>query len=135
MLMILLRQILISQDRHEIFLTVASYSAEYVLFLKGIRAAHLDFLTLQEHRPWRIYSRRDMKQFTHIIVYHSGNLHCNLDKDKEMLEPPAKRMPVRSIFICTRLKFMLSTRSGHLVRRSSQAVSPSVLRQLSVADI
>lgn len=66
--MSLLRRILISQDRDEIFVTIASYSAEYVQFLRGTGAAHQDFLTLQEYGPWLIYSRKDMRQFGHIIV-------------------------------------------------------------------
>lgn len=65
-----LRRILISQDRDEIFVTIASYSAEYVRFLRGTGAAHQDILTLQEWSMDYLFAPR----YEAVCTHYCGNL-------------------------------------------------------------
>ncbi|OQD67330.1 hypothetical protein PENDEC_c039G03703 [Penicillium decumbens] len=61
-------RMLISQDRHEIFISIASYSATYMEYLKGTQGEHGDFLTVYEYGPWDIRSSSNMEHFANLIV-------------------------------------------------------------------
>lgn len=61
-------RMLISQDRHEIFITIASYSVAYTQYLRGTRGQHPAYLTLYEYGPWQIKSRSHMAHFGRLIV-------------------------------------------------------------------
>ena len=70
-----LRRLLISQDRHAIFLTLAKYNESYVKYLKGEYTAmqippvrNLSFLTMQEYGPWVINNHKLMEDLAKIIV-------------------------------------------------------------------
>ncbi|CAG8895918.1 unnamed protein product [Penicillium egyptiacum] len=67
------RRLLISLDRHEMYLTLARYHEDYVKFLKGefqgLKSYPEDrFLHLHEYGPWDIGKKSHMRDLTEIIV-------------------------------------------------------------------
>ncbi|RAL03730.1 uncharacterized protein BO80DRAFT_268743 [Aspergillus ibericus CBS 121593] len=62
------RRILLSQDRHEIFITVAEYDDKYLDFLDGNPGPDRAFLRMHEFGPWNTQSVKDMKQVAVILV-------------------------------------------------------------------
>ena len=66
------RRLLISQDRDEIYLTLAKYPSEYPAYLQGklspSRKDALPFLTMQEYGPWVIESKSNMRHFSTVIM-------------------------------------------------------------------
>ncbi|KAK2811373.1 hypothetical protein FQN50_002251 [Emmonsiellopsis sp. PD_5] len=65
------RRILISQDRHEIYLTFAEYSADYVKYLNGTLGPNESpgFLMMYEFGPWDNTERvKDMKHLSSILL-------------------------------------------------------------------
>ncbi|KAJ0425229.1 hypothetical protein BJY00DRAFT_308557 [Aspergillus carlsbadensis] len=53
---------IISQDRHEIFITVADCKVEYVRYLQGVSGAsnNISLMTMHEYDPWNTGSAADM---------------------------------------------------------------------------
>jgi hypothetical protein len=66
--MVLSRYLLDSQDRHEIWLTFASFKTECVDYLLGNYDGKYAFLTMKERDPFRTNSAREMDIFSQIIV-------------------------------------------------------------------
>lgn len=67
----LLRALLISQDEHEIFLTLASFTDVYLKYLEGTRRrlpAQQDLLRMQQYGPWTIDLADDMDHFAKVIL-------------------------------------------------------------------
>ncbi|KAJ5427083.1 hypothetical protein N7465_002153 [Penicillium sp. CMV-2018d] len=70
------RRLLVSQDNHEIFLTIAEYDPEYVRYLKGefFEASNFGgrstkpFLKMQEYGPWDITVPNDMEYLAEIVL-------------------------------------------------------------------
>ncbi|KAJ5254666.1 hypothetical protein N7505_011875 [Penicillium chrysogenum] len=70
------RRLLISQDNHEIFLTIACYDTEYVRYLKGelVEGSNFDgrstkpFLKMQEYGPWDITDANNMAYLAEIVL-------------------------------------------------------------------
>lgn len=63
-----LSRIIISQDRHELFVTIGSYIGSYVQFVKGTQGKYPDYLQLQEYIPWKISSQNNMRHVALIMV-------------------------------------------------------------------
>lgn len=68
-------RLLISQDRHEIFLSVATYTSAYVKYLHGDKQYQdgkaqdaSSFLKITEYGPWNIEKHGHMKHLAHVIV-------------------------------------------------------------------
>lgn len=64
---------MISQDRDEIYITLARYPPEYVDYLKGRLTpsrpgSPQPFLTLMEYGPWIIESPSHMRHFAEVII-------------------------------------------------------------------
>ncbi|CAI7599472.1 unnamed protein product [Penicillium glandicola] len=65
------RRLLISQDNHEIFLTIASYKKRYVNYLNNgniSKSTKSSFLTMKEYGPWIITRSSDMRDLARIIL-------------------------------------------------------------------
>jgi hypothetical protein len=64
------RRVLISQDRHEIYLTFAEYDSNYVKYLcKTLRKnENPGFLTLHTFGPWETTRVSDMKKLGSILL-------------------------------------------------------------------
>ncbi|PYI29013.1 hypothetical protein BP00DRAFT_427913 [Aspergillus indologenus CBS 114.80] len=62
------RRILLSQDRHEIFITVARYDDKYLDFLDGKPGPERAFMRMHEFGPWDTQSITDMKQVAVILI-------------------------------------------------------------------
>ena len=60
--------LMVSQDRHEIYLTFASYKEAYLNYLKGKDVGDPGFLTMQEYGPWHTKNYKHMRQLAKIIV-------------------------------------------------------------------
>ncbi|PGH30095.1 hypothetical protein GX50_07157 [[Emmonsia] crescens] len=60
------RFVLLSQDRHEVFLTVPLYDANYIKHLKGEADAKtpLSFLSMRSYGPWNIYNTKSLSAAT-----------------------------------------------------------------------
>ncbi|RMJ21311.1 hypothetical protein PHISP_07821 [Aspergillus sp. HF37] len=56
------RFVLLSQDRHEVYLTVPLYDADYIKHLKGEADAEtpMSFLKVTSYGPWDIYNRKSL---------------------------------------------------------------------------
>jgi hypothetical protein len=61
-------RLLVSQDRHEIYLTFASCDATYINYLKDKKAQPGGYLTMKTYGPWVIDDARSMKHFATIVV-------------------------------------------------------------------
>ncbi|KAB8257905.1 hypothetical protein BDV32DRAFT_151882 [Aspergillus pseudonomiae] len=63
-------RVLVSQDRHEIYLTFAEYGANYVKYLNNTlgQEESPDFLTLHEFGPWDTCKAGDMKDLGRILL-------------------------------------------------------------------
>lgn len=55
------RFIILSQDRHEIFLSYPDYDMNYIKYLKG-EDAPKSFLRMKSYGPWNIYNAKDLAQ-------------------------------------------------------------------------
>ncbi|RSL50666.1 hypothetical protein CEP54_011824 [Fusarium duplospermum] len=54
------RRLLVSQDRHQIFLIVATFDDEYVHYISGDNDTTQSFLAMQEYGPYDVGEREDM---------------------------------------------------------------------------
>jgi hypothetical protein len=61
---------LISQDRHEIYITVAEYEREWLNYLKGEDDANapLSFLKLHCFGPWSIFDKKHVCHLSKIFL-------------------------------------------------------------------
>ncbi|GFF59304.1 hypothetical protein IFM51744_09869 [Aspergillus udagawae] len=60
--------LLVSQDRHEIFLTFAAYTQAYKGYLEGEEARADSFLVMKTFGPWRTCDPAQMSDFGHILL-------------------------------------------------------------------
>lgn len=63
-------RVLVSQDRHEIYLTFAEYNANYVKYLNSTMGGNerREFLTLHAFGPWKITRVSDMQSLGSILL-------------------------------------------------------------------
>ena len=61
---------LISQDRHEIYLVIAEYGSDYVKYLNDETPddSALPFMTMNEFGPWDVTHSNRMKQLGEILL-------------------------------------------------------------------
>lgn len=67
----LYRRIIISQDRHEIYITIAEYDGLYIKYLKDELLPgddRLALMTMNQYGPWLVDSSRDMERLGEIIL-------------------------------------------------------------------
>ena len=62
------RRLLVSQDNHEIFLTIAGYDDGYLAYLKNGDASSDPRLTMQTYGPWSITHPSHMENLATIIL-------------------------------------------------------------------
>lgn len=62
-----LRRLMISQDRHDIWVTMASHTDGWIEHLKD-QQAPAGFLTMQEYGPWKIENHEHVRHFAQIRV-------------------------------------------------------------------
>ncbi|CAI7653386.1 unnamed protein product [Penicillium viridicatum] len=62
------RRLLVSQDNHEIFLTIAGYDHQYLAYLKNGDASSDPWLTMQTYGPWSIAHPSHMENLATIIL-------------------------------------------------------------------
>ncbi|KAL3455039.1 hypothetical protein BJX64DRAFT_298249 [Aspergillus heterothallicus] len=82
-------RLIISQDRHEIFISMASYDADYIDYLKtgsDLRATP-SLLAMHEFGPWNTLDERSMSELGKIL------LAISLRADYEAQDKTALRMP------------------------------------------
>ncbi|KAF7173674.1 hypothetical protein CNMCM5623_005900 [Aspergillus felis] len=60
--------LLVSQDRHEIYLTFAPYTQAYKGYLGGEEAKADSFLVMKTFGPWRTCDPAQMNDFGHILL-------------------------------------------------------------------
>ncbi|KAF9890255.1 hypothetical protein FE257_006168 [Aspergillus nanangensis] len=76
-------RIIVSQDRHEVFLTVAKYNDDYIQYLKCPEnlSQPLSFMTMREFGPWAISNDKAMKNLGStllaISLFAEGNNTAN----------------------------------------------------------
>lgn len=66
---------LISQDGHEIYITVASFDKTYIQWLRSKRAISLpkgSFLTMTRYGPWLINRAEEIRGKMHFIIYEAA---------------------------------------------------------------
>jgi hypothetical protein len=65
-----IRPLVVSQDRDEIFLTFASFHADYLRYLTDRDGPTTDnsFLVMQSYGPFKTYNAGNMRLFAQIIV-------------------------------------------------------------------
>lgn len=63
-------RLIVSQDRHQIFVTFASCPQAYFSYIdrENREATNDAFLTMQRFGPWRIDNHQDMRHFAQLIV-------------------------------------------------------------------
>jgi hypothetical protein len=68
--MIIFRRFIISQDQHQIFITLADYWTGYVKYLQGVSGASRDIslMTMNEYGPWDTRSAGDMYDLSLILL-------------------------------------------------------------------
>lgn len=59
-----------SQDRHEIYITVADYDQNYVKYLENelTEAEDPGFMTMHQYGPWDIRNLEDMQEVAQYLV-------------------------------------------------------------------
>lgn len=62
------RRLLVSQDNHEIFLTIAAYDHGYLAYLKNGDASCGPSLKMQTYGPWSIAHPSHMEDLAMIIL-------------------------------------------------------------------
>ncbi|MCJ1249917.1 hypothetical protein MMC30_007143 [Trapelia coarctata] len=62
------RRLLISQDRHEVYLTVARYNTEYINYITNKEDSGKDFLRMTEYGPYSTMERSAVKRLGHILL-------------------------------------------------------------------
>ena len=70
MAFVLSSRLMISQDRHEIYLTVAEYDQEYIRYLNNEQPARdeISLMKMNEFRPWVVQDRYEMQSLGEIIL-------------------------------------------------------------------
>lgn len=63
-----LRRLLVSQDRHEIYVTIAEFDADYINYICGRESINRSFLNMQDYGPFRTDKRNHMSAFGHLIL-------------------------------------------------------------------
>lgn len=59
---------LVSQDRHEIYLTFANYNPQYVEYLQHNNTTPQAFLVMESYGPWLIDDYDDMRSLGQVTV-------------------------------------------------------------------
>lgn len=66
------RRFIISQDRHEVFVTVAEYNQNYLEYLRNTEPSSPEdsssFLTMNQYGPWNISSKSSVKEIGTILL-------------------------------------------------------------------
>ncbi|KAI0421644.1 hypothetical protein F5X98DRAFT_249988 [Xylaria grammica] len=61
------RRLLVSQDRHEIYVTIAKFNADYIDYIRGRQSTDRSFFAMQDYDPSRTDKRNHMSAFGHPI--------------------------------------------------------------------
>lgn len=67
------RRLLLSQDRHEIYLTIAEYDSNYIDYLRGNQRGLLSFLAMNEFGPWDCFDHLHIESLAEILVAFTPN--------------------------------------------------------------
>ncbi|KAI1170048.1 hypothetical protein F4777DRAFT_570640 [Nemania sp. FL0916] len=62
------RRLLVSQDRHEIYVIIAEFDADYVDYICGHDPANLSFLEMQDYGPFETTNSDHMAAFGYLIL-------------------------------------------------------------------
>ncbi|KAE8349305.1 hypothetical protein BDV28DRAFT_63305 [Aspergillus coremiiformis] len=76
------RSFIVSQDRHEIYVSFAEYNIEYLKYLKGKRYSGDPFLTMHEYGPWHIGDKKHMSLLGRLIL--ALVIRARKDRDKHL---------------------------------------------------
>lgn len=57
-----------SQDRHEVYVTIATFDDEYVKYIRCEKPRKRSFLKMQEFGPFSVLVKRHMEEFGHILL-------------------------------------------------------------------
>lgn len=73
-------RMLISQDRHEIFVTLANYGRDYVDYLQN-PGSNQAYMEMQEYGPYPTDSASNMRELAKIISYHAFAFRYDYQKN------------------------------------------------------
>ncbi|OJD20185.1 hypothetical protein ACJ73_08484 [Blastomyces percursus] len=64
------RFVLLSQDRHEVYITIPDYDADYLTYLKGEADADTprSYLNMKIYGPWDIYDRKSLNNLCRLLL-------------------------------------------------------------------
>ncbi|KAH7325713.1 hypothetical protein B0I35DRAFT_474458 [Stachybotrys elegans] len=61
------RRLMVSQDRHEVYLTVASFDDDYISYIRGHKMTN-SFLKMQEYGPFDVCNKDHMRYLGRILL-------------------------------------------------------------------
>lgn len=61
-------RLLVSQDRHEIYITFARYNPQYAEYLTNKKGKRDGFLVMESYGPWHINNHENMRYLGQVIV-------------------------------------------------------------------
>ena len=118
-------RLLVAQDRQEIWLVFAEYSAEYASYLHNpsVYTEGAAFLTMQEVGPFAITRRNDMKKVSEIMLAFFESLNSPKSQGFSILPERGEPSGVGRFQLS---KLPSSMESGSEAKESEEDISPTI---------